>query len=184
LPKSGGLRFACARERDGIGRGSLMAGHRGVTRAALLLAAIVIVATFVWLFRVRSSDQSLAPSPAAFAKLDELRNEPKYVEVFAIGYSGLRPEPARQMAEAQLNDLIDRVHDVLAATPTKAFVLREFAVALARFEPTDSEDRDRLCRYLEQIMDIAGIQSSDGMINRWRYGLILGTILEFSLRSR
>jgi hypothetical protein len=161
-----------------------MAGHRGVTGATVLLAAIVIVAAFVWLFRVGSSDQSLALTPAAFAKLDGLRSEPKYVEVLAVGYSGLRPEPERRMAEAQLNDLIDQVRHGLAATPTKAFVLREFAMTLARFEPTDSEDRDRLCRYLEQIMDIVGIQSSDGMLGRWRYGLILGTILEFSPRPR
>jgi hypothetical protein len=161
-----------------------MAAHRGVTGATVLLAAIVIVAAFVWLFRVRSSDQSLALTPAAFAKLDRLRSEPKYVEVLAIGYSGLRPEPARRMAEAQLNDLIDQMRHGLAATPTKAFVLREFAGTLARFEPTDSEDRDRLCRYLEQIMDIVGIQRSDGMLNRWRYGLILGTILEFSPPAR
>ena len=161
-----------------------MAAYRGVTGATVLLAAIVIVAAFVWLFRVRSSDQSLALTPAAFAKLDRLRSEPKYVEVLAVGYSGLRPEPERRMAEAQLNDLIDQVRHGLAATPTKAFVLREFAMTLARFEPTDSEDRDRLCRYLEQIMDIVGIQSSDGMLGRWRYGLILGTILEFSPRPR
>lgn len=161
-----------------------MAAHRGVTGATVLLAAIVIVAAFVWLFRVGSSDQSLALTPAAFAKLDGLRSEPKYVEVLAVGYSGLRPEPERRMAEAQLNDLIDQVRHGLAATPTKAFVLREFAMTLARFEPTDSEDRDRLCRYLEQIMDIVGIQSSDGMLGRWRYGLILGTILEFSPRPR
>ncbi len=31
-------------------------------------------------------------------------------------------------------------------------------------------EQDRVLLYFEQIMDIAGIQSSDGMLNDWRYG--------------
>jgi hypothetical protein len=41
---------------------------------------------------------------------------------------------------------------------------------LDAFEPGDTEDRERLCGYLEEIMEIFGIESSDGLLNRWLYG--------------
>ena len=45
---------------------------------------------------------------------------------------------------------------------------------MAEFEETDTEDREQLLRYLEEIMDILGIASSDGLLNRRLYGAILG----------
>jgi hypothetical protein len=45
---------------------------------------------------------------------------------------------------------------------------------MAEFEPIDTEDREQLLRYLEDIMDIVGIASSDGLLNKWMYGPILG----------
>jgi hypothetical protein len=41
------------------------------------------------------------------AKLDDLRLRPKYVDEPGTLYSGMPPECNRQLAEAQLNDLID-----------------------------------------------------------------------------
>jgi two-component SAPR family response regulator len=114
------------------------------------------------------------------AKLGELRNQPKYVHEPGTSYNGMWPETDRQRAEAQLNELIDRLHQNLATAPMKKSVLGEFSNTLAQFEPVDTEDRERLCRYLEEIMNILGIESSGGLLNRWLYGPILGS----ALRSR
>ena len=62
----------------------------------------------------------------------------------------------------------------VASNPSKTFVLGEFAKTVAEFEPIDTEDREQLLRYLEDIMDILGIAGSDGLLNRWIYGPILG----------
>ena len=104
------------------------------------------------------------------AKLVALRSRPKYVDEPGTIYNGMRPESGRQLAQKQLNDLIDLLQRDLPSTPTKEFVLSQFSTTLAQFEPADSEDRDRLCSYLEEIMDIVGIESSDGLLNLWRYG--------------
>ncbi|RZJ76299.1 MAG: DUF4844 domain-containing protein [Flavobacterium sp.] len=34
----------------------------------------------------------------------------------------------------------------------------------------DGEDRDRICLYAEEILDILNIKSSNGILNIWRYG--------------
>jgi hypothetical protein len=48
---------------------------------------------------------------------------------------------------------------------------------MAEFEATDTEDREQLLRYLGEIMDILGISSSDGLLSRWMYGAVLGSLL-------
>jgi len=62
----------------------------------------------------------------------------------------------------------------LASNPSKKFVLGEFRKTMAEFEPIATEDREQLLRYLEDIMDIVGIASSDGLLNKWMYGPTLG----------
>jgi hypothetical protein len=124
------------------------------------------------------ADQELAVSAVQLSQLAEMRKKPKYVDEPGTIYNGLRPESARQQAEEQLNDLIGRLCSGLASTPTKRFVLSEFAKTLAEFQSRDTEDRECLLRYVEQIMDILGIESSDGLLNRWLYGDQLGNLLE------
>ena len=92
--------------------------------------------------------------------------------------NGMTPERNRLLAEAQLNRLIDRLRDGLPSNPSKNFALAEFAKTMAEFEATDTEDREQLLRYLEEIMDILGIASSDGLLNGWMYGPILGPQLD------
>jgi hypothetical protein len=85
-------------------------------------------------------------------------------------YKGvLRPE-RRARAEAVLNGLLDTLLQGLPTQPTKEFVLGEFTKTLATFDLVDTEDRERACLYLEEIMDIVGLESSDGLLNRWMYG--------------
>jgi hypothetical protein len=34
----------------------------------------------------------------------------------------------------------------------------------------DTEDRERVCHYFEELMDIVGLESSDGHLNNFMYG--------------
>ena len=157
-----------------------MATRRKILRNVVWLAAILVVAG---LARVRSmfspqADQQIHVTEEMLAKLAELGAQPKYVAEPGTIYNGLRPEPDRLKAEAQLNSLIQRLGDGLELQPSKKFVLEGFTITLAEFAATDTEDRERLCRYLEEIMDILGIESSDGLLNRWLYGPILGPVVQ------
>jgi hypothetical protein len=141
--------------------------------AAVLLAGAGVV-SYLWRTLMPRPDQKLEVTRATFAKLTELRDRPKYVELPGTPYNGLRPERARVLAESQINELIDRLRDGLASNPSKKFTLKEFAKTMREFASIDTEDREQLLRYLEEIMDVLGIDSSDGLLNRWMYGPLLG----------
>jgi Domain of unknown function (DUF4844) len=113
----------------------------------------------------------------AFAKLDELKSQPKYIDEPGTSYNGLRPENARQLAEAQLNALIDRLREELPRHPTKKFIQKEMWKTRRQFESIDTEDRERLCRYFMQIMDILKVEYSDTLVIQWLYGRVFGNVL-------
>jgi hypothetical protein len=119
-------------------------------------------------------DQKLDITPAAIEKLGRLRQEKKFVDAPGTSFNGIRPETLRRTAEVQLDALLDDLLQDIAAHPQKSFVLQRFSKTLAAFPSADTEDRERMQRYLEQIMHIVGIQSSNGLLNRWMYAPILG----------
>jgi hypothetical protein len=108
--------------------------------------------------------------PDAVAKLERLRAEPKF-QADAIGfYTGVHDACQRARAEAVINELIQTIENRLSKTPTKQFILAEFITALNTLDLTDTEDREQACRYIELIMDCLGLDSSDGLLNKWLYG--------------
>jgi hypothetical protein len=137
---------------------------RQLALQALLLALLSVV-----LFRgiAAMSAQELKVTPKVLSDLREFRLEPKFVDG-AIYHAP--SQAVRIAAAAHLNALLDRLVISVAAHPTKAFILSEFRRTLTEFDGADSEERDQLLVYLERIMDIVGIESSDGLLNNWRYG--------------
>jgi hypothetical protein len=131
-----------------------------------------------------AADQRLDVSQHTITKLSELRVRTKYVDMPGTIYNGMKPESSRLLAEEQLNRLIDRLGDGLPSKPSKKFALAEFARTMAEFEATDTEDREQLLRYLEEIMDILGIASSDGLLSRWMYGPVLGPLADHDYKKR
>lgn len=113
------------------------------------------------------SDQLLHLTAVILMSLNAMRAEPKFEE------RGIYRPPTQKIrieSEAKINSLFDRLIKGIEKNPRKSFVLSEFAVTLKQFDDADSEEQDRACEYLEQIMDIVHIESSDGLLNNWRYG--------------
>jgi hypothetical protein len=104
------------------------------------------------------------------AKLDHLKLRPKYVDEPDRLYSAMPSEHDRQLAETQLNDLLDDLKRRVPGGLTKQFVLDQCAKTLSGFESGDTEDRERLCDYLAEVMDIVGVENDDGLLDRWLYG--------------
>jgi hypothetical protein len=121
---------------------------------------------------------------AMLTRLGALKSQPKFVDEPGTIYNGMRPEEVRRAAEIQLDDLIERLMRDPGDTPAQSFVLAQFRQALARFPGYDTEDRERMCRYLRQILDILGIESSGGLLARWLHGPILGTLILLTRRDR
>ena len=113
------------------------------------------------------ADQTLRLTGETVSQLQSLRALVKF------GPQGLYQAPTdavRQSSAALIDALLDRLLVGLPRYPTKSFVLGEFKSTLAEFESSDSEEQDQACAYIENSMDVLGIESSDGLLSQWRYG--------------
>lgn len=79
-------------------------------------------------------------------------------------------EAKRLLFESRVNALAARLRARSDSATTKADVLGEFQSTLKEFDLEDGDDKDEMLRHVEEIMAIFGIQSSDGLLNKWRYG--------------
>ena len=134
-------------------------------RAGLFCAALALVAC-----SKQESPVTLTITAATLADLHEFRLEAKFQEDLVAFYPGAPDEVIRVRCESRLNGLLDRLIAGISSNPSKDYVLQEFRATLGLFDAEDSEERDRVALYLERVMDIVGIESSDGLLNQWRYG--------------
>jgi len=128
-------------------------------------------------------DQPLVVTPQTLAELQALRSERKFVPDSRILYPGAITPERRLASELLVNGLIDTLIRDLPAHPTKSVVLSRMKVVLASYPASDSEDRDRLLRYFEQILGILRIDHSNELFNVWRYGFPYGWVRKESGRG-
>jgi hypothetical protein len=110
------------------------------------------------------------------SELRRMRVEPMFVEAGERLYPGAPTEEIRircsAVFQAMLDSLIERGSKV-----SEKDILKSFRTAMRAIAGEDSEEKDEACALCERVMEIYGIESSGGLLNRARYGIILGTIL-------
>lgn len=114
----------------------------------------------------------------AYDPLDEVIDEPltidaetiKQLSAFRHREPKLPKLPGVDVSEERarlskvLDDLVDRLIQGIERHPTKLWALTEFQHSLELVEQEDTEGREHFGIELEQIMDILGIESSDGLL--------------------
>lgn len=70
-----------------------------------------------------------------------------------------------------LNALVDRLLDGVAAHPTKFWVMKQFQKTLVAVADEDTEAREHVGLALEELMDILGIESADGLLSFYLGGI-------------
>ena len=148
----------------------------------VLLVAILLVAAGLTgiLFRLWPTswpDTTLQVTPEGIDRLRTLRATPKFYPDASTYYPGASSEGRRALDERLVNAMLDSLVGGLERRPRKSFVLSKFKSAMAVFPTDDSEDMDRLCGYLEQVLDTLGIDGSNELLNVWRYGLPYGWVV-------
>ena len=93
-------------------------------------------------------------------------------------YPGLADEKMQTILTERINQIaLDFKEVALSNNPTDKKYHEKMTIGLARFSEiyleTDSEDLDRICSYVEEIMDIIALESSNGLLNKFRYGFEL-----------
>ena len=104
--------------------------------------------------------------------LRELTSQKKFVEDLALFYPGAPDELTRVAAEKAINSALFK----LIESPSDNLTEKEFWLTLKivakQLANMDSEEMERGISYMEVIMDIYKIESSDGRLSEWRYGFV------------
>lgn len=133
-----------------------------------LYLALVIITTLS-----ACQTKKVVPPKDAIAQLEAFENKPKFDADTVLLYPGVSDTTHKEKFSALIN---------LAATDFKGIVKSghntECAYhnamndGLKRFKPyyTDTEDRERICQYFKEMMDIVGLDNNGGILNNWQYG--------------
>ena len=126
----------------------------------------------------QSLDETLIVKADAIEQLKVFLKKEKFgpeerTEQLPLGYVGFLPEEARPVANGYLNKSVSRLIALLEKNDrvTQRMILNEFEIGLNSFNDlvTDTEDRERICWYYEDIMDMIGLESTHQLLNNWMY---------------
>ena len=110
----------------------------------------------------------------AIEDLRRLRSARKFMADKSIFYPGLENESIRNRITDLVNRSVDELISVAKDNGTEKDFQRAISKGLSYFETLDysldTEDRERVCRYFEEMMDAVGLETSGGILNRWMYG--------------
>jgi hypothetical protein len=85
-------------------------------------------------------------------------------------YPGAPTEQVRSRFENLVNTLATNLLPIADSQDPKAKLMEAFKAAYPAFEYADTEERERAIGYFEELMDILGVESSDGLLNKLMYG--------------
>ena len=137
-------------------------------RANLLIGLTIFVMT--------ACGQGKIKTPIdAMDKFEKFKTKEKFLQDNSIFYPGIADPAMRPILSAKINLAAD---DFKALAETGKATDKEYQekikIGLQRFYDVyinlDTEDRERVCLYFEEIMDIVGLESSNGQLNKFVYG--------------
>ena len=112
-------------------------------------------------------DAPLVVSDGTMRALAEFRAADKFLEL--PGASDTTAE--RQRLTAIFDAALDKLIVGLQSNPRKFWFMTQIQPALEEVETEDTEAREHFGTHVEKIMDIVGIDSSDGMLSFYLGGI-------------
>jgi Domain of unknown function (DUF4844) len=111
----------------------------------------------------------------AMNQLDEFKAKAKFTEDETIPYRGLSDKNLLPIVTEKINLIAEDFRTVAAKeTASDKDYQDKIEIGLRRFSDVylqlDTLDRERICSYVEELMDIVGLKSSDGKLNTFLYG--------------
>ncbi len=98
-------------------------------------------------------------------------------------YPGISDEKMRPIFTEKINSVASDFKSVAESeNPTDKKYQEKIGIGLSRFADVymqlDTEDRERVCTYFEELMDIVGLESSNGQLNKFMYGFDPNEMIE------
>lgn len=106
-------------------------------------------------------------------KLEEFKAKKKFAEDSISHYPGIAEESLRPVLTSKINAAADDFIKVARnGNATDKEYQKAIGIGLGRFSDmyADTENSERICAYFEELMDIVGLESSDGQLNNFLYG--------------
>lgn len=110
-------------------------------------------------------------------ELEKFKDKTKFEEgtVAYSYYPGISDELLKPAVSNLINKAADDFIEVAKSEKASEHKYQEkIEIGLSRFTPLylklDTEDREMVCSYFEELMDIVKLESSDGKLNEWMYG--------------
>ncbi|MEJ1240319.1 DUF4844 domain-containing protein [Chryseolinea sp. T2] len=108
-------------------------------------------------------------------KFDEFRRKEKFLKEENIFYPGIADPKLIPILTEKINLSADEFELIAnKGAPTYKEYQDAIKKGLDRFRvlylELDTEDRERVCGYYEELMDIVGLESSGGHLNNFMYG--------------
>ena len=127
------------------------------------------------LFAEGLSAQESKDSNEMLIKFEAFKEKEKFLEDLNLFYPGLANKKMRVMLSEKINQLADDFRGVAEKKEATDDKYRDqIKRGLGRFstiyDGLDSEELERICHYVEELMDIVGLESSEGLLNKFRYG--------------
>lgn len=135
----------------------------------------VIVVLFLFLTFISCGQGKIDTPKNARNKFEEFEKKAKFIEDEKYFYSGIGNPKLLSTLTNRINSACEDFKTVSQTeNPTDKAYQEKIKIGLERFsdlyQELDTEDRERICHYFEELMDIVGLESSDGLLNDFMYG--------------
>tara|TARA_R110000796_G_C14365157_1_gene413301 strand:+ start:129 stop:575 length:447 start_codon:yes stop_codon:yes gene_type:complete len=134
---------------------------------------IKILVLFLTLSACGQNATEMKTPENANEKFTEFIAKKKFVE--ENFYPGIEDEKMRPIFTEKINEIATDFKTVAESKkPTDKKYQEKIGIGLSRFAKIylelDTEDRERVCTYIEELMDIVELESSNGQLNKFMYG--------------
>ncbi|MFP9097534.1 DUF4844 domain-containing protein [Flavobacterium sp. RHBU_24] len=107
-------------------------------------------------------------------KFEAFKSKEKFIKDATSYYPGAQNEQIKKQLTERINLAADDFAQVASGNePTEKAYQEAIGKGLDRFSDIylniDTEDRERVCTYFEELMDIVGLESSDGQLSDFMY---------------
>ena len=110
-------------------------------------------------------DEPLEIDAAVVGQLNAFRIKDKFLLL-----PGVDTTLERERLVKVLDGMTDALIAGVEANPTKLWVMGQFQVSLVQVEEEDTEGREHFGMEVEELMEILGIESSDGLLSAYLGG--------------
>lgn len=135
---------------------------------------IIFLGLTLFLFAACGQVQIKTPKKA-MEKFEKFKAKEKFVEDVKLLYPGIGDEKMKPILTERINLAAEDFEKVAqSGNASEEDYQNAIKKGLNRFSEIyldiDTENRERVCGYFEELMDIVELESSDGQLNNFMYG--------------